>query len=77
MLRNLLILFITLVLPLAGLADKPTPLHIKPEPESKIIGAIRNTDTMVLLENQGKWSKVIDVETGLVGWLLTSSEKKG
>jgi hypothetical protein len=76
MLRNLLILFCGLLLPLTGLAEKSTQLHIKPESESKIIGAIRNTDTMVLLENQGKWIKVIDVETGLVGWLLTP-EKKG
>jgi uncharacterized protein YgiM (DUF1202 family) len=75
MLRDLLILFCGLLLPLAGLADKSINLHIKPEPESKIIGAIRNTQAMVLLENQGKWAKVIDVETGMVGWLVVPDKK--
>lgn len=75
MLRKLLILFFTL--PLAGFAMESTSLHLKPESSSKIIGAIRNTDVMVLLENQGNWSKVVDTETGMVGWLRLPDEKEG
>lgn len=74
MLRKLLILFLGIALPVIGFsADKSLSLHLKPESNSKIIGAIRNTDVMVQLEHQGNWTKVIDAETGMVGWLASSS----
>jgi len=77
MLRTLLIIFLGLALPSVGFStDQGSSLYLKPETNSKIIGAIRNTDVMVLLENQGEWSKVIDVETGLVGWLIAPEQKK-
>ena len=73
MLRKLLILFFGLILPLASLADKGAKLYLEPKPNAKIIGAIKNTQAMVLLEQQGKWAKVIDGDTGRVGWTLAKS----
>jgi hypothetical protein len=70
MLRNLLILFSVLVLPITGMsADKKINLHLEPKTNSKIIGAIRNTEALVLVEKNGIWSKVIDGESGLIGWV--------
>jgi hypothetical protein len=70
MLRKLLIIFLGLTFSAVGFsADKSSSLHLEPEASSKIIGAINNTEAMILLESQGTWSKVIDVETGMVGWL--------
>lgn len=70
MLRKLLILFCGLVLPVAASAAKLNNLHLEPKTNSKIIGAIKDTEAMVLLEQEGKWAKVVDIETGMVGWLV-------
>lgn len=78
MLRKLLILFFCLTIPLAGLtAEKSTSLHLKPESNSKIIGAIKNTETLILLEQEGKWSKVVDGESGMIGWVLIPEKREG
>lgn len=70
MLRKLLILFFGVLLPISGMsADKKMSLHLEPKTNSKIIGAIRNTDALVLVEKNGPWSKVIDGESGLIGWV--------
>lgn len=69
MLRKLLILFFGLTVSLTGLAAKDKSLHLEPESKSKIVGAIKNTDQLIFLEREGEWTKVIDGETGLVGWL--------
>jgi hypothetical protein len=71
MLRKLLIIFAGLGIALAAGAEATQPLRISPEPKSKIIGAIKNTETMIFLERQGEWAKVVDVETGMVGWLAS------
>ena len=70
MLRKLLILFFGMALPILCMsADKKISLHLEPKTNSKIIGAIKNTDALVLVEKNGSWSKVIDGESGLIGWV--------
>ena len=76
MLHGLLICFMLLVTPLMALAHDSADLHMKPEKNSKIIGLINNTDVMIMLEHQGIWAKVVDVETGLVGWVVVPDEKE-
>lgn len=77
MLRRLLILLCFLALPFVSMADDRTPLHKEPKQESKIIGMIKDTDVMIMLEQNGIWAKVVDVETGLVGWLILPAEEEG
>lgn len=78
MLRKLLILFLGFAFPIVCMSDyKGTSLHLKPQSDSKIVGAIKNTEALILLEQQGKWSKVVDSESGMIGWVKIPEKEEG
>ena len=48
-----------------------TSFYIQPDVNSPMIYPIESGYELSLLENKGEWSNVIDLKTGLKGWILS------